>query len=53
MVCAEHTIGSEVIFDAPKELLGDVAHVKSRFGPVWRQCQCRYKIGAWFTPNVP
>jgi hypothetical protein len=32
MVCAERTIGSETILDAPMELLGDVGHVKSRFG---------------------
>jgi hypothetical protein len=32
-VCAEHTIGSEVIWTHPTELLCDVAHVESRFGP--------------------
>jgi hypothetical protein len=32
-VCGEHTIGSEIILDAPMELLGDVAHEESRFGP--------------------
>ena len=30
-VCAEHTIGSEIILDAhEKELSGDVGHVESR-----------------------
>ena len=29
-VCAERNIGSEVILDAPDELLGDVGHVESR-----------------------
>ena len=29
-ICAERTIGSEIIFDAPMELLGGVGHVKSR-----------------------
>ena len=29
-VCAERTIGSEIILDAPMELLGDVGHVESR-----------------------
>ena len=31
-VCAEHTIGSEIILDAPDVLLGEVGHVESRFG---------------------
>ena len=29
----EHTIGSEIILDAPDELLGDVGHVESHFIP--------------------
>ena len=29
-VCVEHTIGSEIILDAPDELQGDVGHVESR-----------------------
>ena len=29
-VCAEGNIGSEIILDAPDELLGDVGHVESR-----------------------
>ena len=33
MVCAERTIGSEIILDARMELLGDTGHVESRFGP--------------------
>jgi hypothetical protein len=33
MVCAEHTIGSEIILHAPMKLLGDVGHVESYFGP--------------------
>ena len=32
-VCAERTIGSEIVFDAPEELLGDVGLVESRFDP--------------------
>ena len=31
-VYAERTIGSEIILDAPMELLGDVGHVESHFG---------------------
>ena len=29
-VCVKCTIGSEIILDAPDELLGDVGHVESR-----------------------
>jgi hypothetical protein len=32
-VCAKRTIGSEIILDAHDELLGDVSHVESHFGP--------------------
>ena len=32
-VCAERTIGSEIGLDAPDELLADVGHVESLFGP--------------------
>ena len=32
-VCAEHTIGSEIILDAPDGTLGDVGHVEPRFDP--------------------
>ena len=32
-VCAERTIGSEIILDAPDELLAVVGHVESSFGP--------------------
>jgi hypothetical protein len=31
MVCAERTIGSEIILDAPMDLLGDISHVESHF----------------------
>jgi hypothetical protein len=33
MVCVKRTIGSKIILDAPMELLGDVGHVESCFGP--------------------
>jgi hypothetical protein len=33
MVCAERTVCSEIILDAPDGLLGDVGHVESRFCP--------------------
>ena len=32
-VCAKCTIGLEIILVHPMELLGDVDHVESRFGP--------------------
>jgi len=32
-VCVKCTIGSEIILDAPDELLGDVGHVESHFIP--------------------
>ena len=32
-VCAECTIGSEISFDAPMGLLGDVGEVEARFSP--------------------
>jgi hypothetical protein len=31
-VCAEHTIGSEIIWMHMMELLGDLGHMESRFG---------------------
>ena len=33
MVCAERTIGSKSFWTHPMELLGDVGHVESCFGP--------------------
>jgi hypothetical protein len=32
-VRTEHTIGSKIILHAPDELLGDMGHVESHFGP--------------------
>jgi hypothetical protein len=46
-VCPVCTIGSEIILDALYELLHDVGHMESHFGPFG----C--KIGARFVPNVP
>jgi hypothetical protein len=34
MVCAKHTIGSEIALDAPMVLLDDQARVDARFGPL-------------------
>ena len=33
-VCAEGTIGSEIILDTPMQLLGDEAQLDARFGPL-------------------
>jgi hypothetical protein len=32
-VCAEHTIGSEIVLDAPDDILGEIGHVESHFNP--------------------
>ena len=34
MVCAEHTIGSEIILGTPDGTLRDAGHVASRFDPL-------------------
>ena len=36
MVCVERTIGSEIVLDAPMELLGDMGHVEPCFDPFGR-----------------
>jgi hypothetical protein len=33
MVYAKRTIGSEIVLDAPMQILGDVDHVESHFCP--------------------
>jgi hypothetical protein len=33
MVCAKHTIGSEIILDTPNETPSDEAQVEARIGP--------------------
>jgi hypothetical protein len=38
MVCAEHNIGS--IWTHPMDLLGDVGHVESCFGPLEDRDRC-------------
>ena len=32
-VCAKHTIGLEIVLDAPNGILGDEAQVDTNFGP--------------------
>jgi hypothetical protein len=48
-VCAKHTTGSKLFWTQPIELLGDVGHVESHFGPF----RDSVSIGARFVPNVP
>ena len=33
MVCAKHTIGLDIAFNAPMVILGDEAQEEARFGP--------------------
>jgi hypothetical protein len=33
-VCTKHTIGSEIILDAPDVLLGEDAQVEAHYGPI-------------------
>jgi hypothetical protein len=33
MVCTEHTIGSQIVWDAPDGLVSDMVRVESRFSP--------------------
>jgi hypothetical protein len=32
-VCTEHTIGSQIVWDAPNGLVSDMGRVESRFSP--------------------
>jgi hypothetical protein len=46
--CTERTVGLQIIFDAPIELLGLVGHVESRFGPFGD----RVSIGARYNHSL-
>ena len=52
-VCAEHSIGMEIILDAPDETPRGRGSCEMLFRSIWRQCYCWCKIGARFAPNVP
>jgi hypothetical protein len=52
-VCAECTIGLEIILDAPDGTPKWRGSCGIPFRSIQRQCLCRSKIGAWFVPNVP
>ena len=47
-VCVEHTIGSDIILDAPDGTPRRHGSCGISLLFVWRQCLCRCKIGAWF-----
>jgi hypothetical protein len=53
VLCAERTIGSEIILDAPDVTPRWLGSNGISFRSVWRQCLCRCNIGAQFAPNVP
>jgi hypothetical protein len=52
-VCAEHTIGLEIILDAPDGTPWWRGSCGILFRSIWIQCLCRWKTGVWFAPNVP
>ena len=53
MVCVEHTIGSDIVLDAPDGTPRRRGSCGISFQSDWRQCSFRCKIGARFAPNVP
>jgi hypothetical protein len=52
-VCAEHTIDSKIILDAPDGTLRRRGSNGISILSLSGQCYCRCKIGARFVPNVP
>jgi hypothetical protein len=50
-ICAEHTIGLEIVLHAPDETPRSCGSIS--FQSVWRQCLWWGKIDALFVPNVP
>ena len=53
MVCARCIIGLQIILDAPDGTPRSRGSCGISLLSVWRQCWCRYKIGAWFALDVP
>jgi hypothetical protein len=53
MVCAERTIASEVVLDAPDGTPRWHGSCGISFWSIWRQCRCRCKMGARFALNIP
>jgi hypothetical protein len=52
-VCAESTIGLEIILDASDGTPRWHGSCRILLRSIWRQCYCRCKIGARFVPKVP
>ena len=52
-VCVEHTIGLDIILDAPDGTLRRRGSCAILFWSIQRRCYRRCKIGARFEPNVP
>jgi hypothetical protein len=48
MICAECTIGMEIVLDAPDGTPMRRASRGMSFWSVWAWCLCWCKIGAWF-----
>ena len=51
-VCAERTIGSEIVLNTPDGTSRRRGSCGISFRSIWRQCWCRCMIGAWFATNV-
>jgi hypothetical protein len=52
-VCAERTIGLEIILVTPDGTPRRLRSYRISFRSIWRQCVWRCKMGAQFAPNVP
>ena len=50
-VCTKHTIGLDIIFNAPMVLLGDEAQLEARFGSVGDSANLDERY--CFAPNIP
>jgi hypothetical protein len=53
IVCAKHTIGTEIILDGPDVHLGDVAQLEAHFGLFRGSANLDTKIVAQFASKVP
>ena len=52
-VCVKRTKGSEIILDAPDGTPGRRGSCGISLLSIWRQCECRCRMGAWFALDVP
>jgi hypothetical protein len=53
LVCAERTIGLEIVLDATDGTRRWCGSSGILFWSIQRWCLCRSKIGARFAPNIP